>query len=252
MTQRLIESFKESFNKDIINGATKANLLRLLRSIDLVGKSTHEESGGIDRKAFARYACGSSNIFSKREYKEADSSAVSILVDCSGSMHMQSRAYFAQDVVVQLVKTFDKAKVRNRVWGYDCYTRSNNEDVRFYPFKQWNQSMQSAIPSLGYIHDSPENNNPDYSAIKLSLEDLRNQPEAKKFLILLSDSESMNPDHMKYLDLLADKLGIKIIAIGIKSEETLKCFKHAIAVNDLSEMGGAVFNKFLSTLRGRK
>jgi hypothetical protein len=62
----------------------------------------------------------------------------------------------------------------------------------------------------------------------------------------------MNPDHMKHLDLLADKLGIKIIAIGIKSEETLNCFKHAIAVKDLSEMGGAVFAKFLSTLKGRK
>jgi hypothetical protein len=112
--------------------------------------------------------------------------------------------------------------------------------------------MQSAIPSLGYIHVSPMENSPDYSAIKLSLEDLRNQPERKKFLIILSDSESMHPEHMKYLDLLADKLGIKIIAIGIKSQETLKCFKHAIAVKDLSEMGGAVFNKFLLTLKGKK
>jgi cobalamin biosynthesis protein CobT len=252
MSAYYVQSFKDSFNKDVLNGATKANLLRLLRSIDLVGKSTHEESGNIDRKAFARFACGSTNIFSKREYKEADTSAVSILIDCSGSMSTDNRSHFAQDVAVQLVKTFDKAKVRNRVFGYDTPRRTQNENVRFYPFKHWNQSMQSAIPSLGYIHVSPQENSPDYSAIKLSLEDLRNQPERKKFLIILSDSESMHPEHMKYLDLLADKLGIKIIAIGIKSQETLKCFKHAIAVKDLSEMGGAVFNKFLSTLKGRK
>jgi cobalamin biosynthesis protein CobT len=247
----LVQSFKESFDKNTISGATKANLLRLLRSIDLVGKSTHEESGSIDRKAFARFACGSANIFSKREYKEADTSAVSILVDCSGSMILDGRQHFAQDVAVQLVKIFDKAKVRNRVFGYDSPKRGFTENVRFYAFKQWGQSMQSAMKGLGMIGSSARGENPDYSAIKLSLEDLRNQPEKKKFLFFLGDSESMNPEHMKFLDSLADKLGIKIIAIGVMSNETTKCFKHSIAVHSLGELSGAVFNKFLSTIKGR-
>jgi hypothetical protein len=39
-------------------GATRANLLKLLRSIDTVGWSRREESGRLDRRAFGRFACG--------------------------------------------------------------------------------------------------------------------------------------------------------------------------------------------------
>ena len=67
-------------------GATRASLLRLLRSLDLVGWSTHEESGRLDRKAFTRFAVGSTAVFSKRQHIEAERSAVSVLIDCSGSM----------------------------------------------------------------------------------------------------------------------------------------------------------------------
>ena len=60
-------------------GATRSNILRLLRSLDLVGWSTHEESGRIDRKAFTRFSTGSTAIFSKREHVEAYAQAYDTL-----------------------------------------------------------------------------------------------------------------------------------------------------------------------------
>jgi len=260
-----IARFEREFKANQVGmGATKANLIRLLKSVDLVGWSSHEESGRLDRKAFSRYACGSANIFSKRQYVEAESSAVSILVDCSGSMGLGNRMAVTESVVIQLVKILDKADVSYRVFGFDSNTGTWNrkvatheeasvsmliEEVTFYPFKRWNESLQKALPKLGQIHKFHLRENPDYSAVMLSLEDLKTRPEKRKVMFFLTDSLSPDVVHMRHLDTVAEKLGIKLIAIGIQSDKVLECHKHSVAVENLAEMGSASFNKLLKELQ---
>ena len=260
-----IAHFEREFKTNQIGmGATKANLIRLLKSVDLVGWSSHEESGRLDRKAFSRFACGSANIFSKREYVEAESSAVSILVDCSGSMGLGNRMQVTESVVIQLVKILDKADVSYRVFGFDSPTGTCSrtvatddekevkvevEEVTFYPFKHWNESLQRALPKLGQIHKFHLRENPDYSAVMLSLEDLKTRPEKRKVMFFLTDSLSPDVNHMRHLDTVAEKLGIKLIAIGIQSDKVLECHKHSVAVQNLAEMGSASFNKLLKELQ---
>jgi cobalamin biosynthesis protein CobT len=99
-------------------GATRANILRLLRSLDLVGWNTHEESGRLDRKAFTRFACGSTAVFAKRVHVEAEASAVSILIDCSGSMNSDNRIGTAEALAIQLSRILDKANVSFNVTGF--------------------------------------------------------------------------------------------------------------------------------------
>lgn len=260
-----IARFEHEFRTNQIGmGATKANLIRLLKSVDLVGWSSHEESGRLDRRAFSRFACGSANIFSKRQYVEAESSAVSILVDCSGSMGLGNRMKVTESVVIQLVKILDKADVSYRVFGFDspdgtCPRKVASDDgravemqlehVTFYPFKQWNESLQRALPKLGQIHKFHLRENPDYSAVMLSLEDLKTRPEKRKVMFFLTDSISPDVTHMRHLDTVAEKLGIKLIAIGIQSDKVLECHKHSVEVHNLAEMGSASFNKLLKELQ---
>jgi len=261
-----IARFEREFKANQVGmGATKSNLIRLLKSVDLVGWSSHEESGRLDRKAFSRFACGGTSIFSKRTYVEAESSAVSILVDCSGSMGLGNRMAVTESVVIQLVKILDKADVSYRVFGFDSptgtYTRKvavdddeksvsmEIEEVTFYPFKQWNESLQRALPKLGQIHKFHLRENPDYSAVMLSLEDLKTRPEKRKVMFFLTDSLSPDVVHMRHLDTVAEKLGIKLIAIGIQSDKVLECHKHSVAVQNLAEMGSASFNKLLKELQ---
>jgi cobalamin biosynthesis protein CobT len=260
-----IARFEQEFRTNQVGmGATKANLIRLLKSVDLVGWSSHEESGRLDRKAFSRFACGSANIFSKRTHVEAESSAVSILVDCSGSMGLGNRMQVTESVVIQLVKILDKADVSYRVFGFDSpdgtYARKvatdgdkevsmEIEEVTFYPFKHWNESLQRALPKLGQIHKFHLRENPDYSAVMLSLEDLKTRPEKRKVMFFLTDSLSPDVNHMRHLDTVAEKLGIKLIAIGIQSDKVLECHKHSVAVQNLAEMGSASFNKLLKELQ---
>ena len=97
-------NFSAQFNTQTSGlGATRANILRLLRSVDLVGWSTHEESGKVDRKAFTRFACGSTAVFSKRQHVDAVKSSVSILIDCSGSMEEDNKIVIAESITIQLL-----------------------------------------------------------------------------------------------------------------------------------------------------
>jgi cobalamin biosynthesis protein CobT len=246
-------------------GATKANLLRLLRSVDLVGWSTHEESGRIDRRALTRFASGSTSIFSRREYKEADTASVSVLVDCSSSMH--TVASEVETILIHLAKILSQSKadfavtgfrsgveeevmITNRSTGEKSYRFT--ERPQFIPFKQWGESYQRAVPKLGAFRQCISGSTPDYSSIHNSLTDLSRQPGKRKILFLLTDADGYVTDWMRDLQQLADRLGILLIAIGIQADSVTKCFTNAVNVKKSSEIASTSFNHLLRTLEKRR
>ena len=112
------DNFSYKFNDQSTGlGATRASIIRLLKSLDLVGWNSHEESGRLDRKAFTRLAVGSTAVFSKRVHVEAEASAVSILIDCSGSMSSGGLIQMAESLTIQLSRILDKANVEFCVTG---------------------------------------------------------------------------------------------------------------------------------------
>jgi cobalamin biosynthesis protein CobT len=244
-------------------GATRASLLRLLRSLDLVGWSTHEESGRLDRKAFTRFAVGSTAVFSKRQHIEAERSAVSILIDCSGSMDYDGLIVTAESVAIQLSRILDKANVEFNVTGFygnssrniiDPTGATKSVDLRyetptFVPFKTWRESLQKASAKLGSIHKWAQSSTPDYSSISITLEDLGLRTEQRKILFLITDANGYNKTHMRHLQGVADRLGIKLVAIGIGRTDVKECFRSSENVNDVNDLASATFNKLLKELQ---
>ncbi len=258
-------SYSVEFNSEPSGlGATKATIQRILRSLDLVGWNTHEETGRLDRKAFTRYATGSTAIFSKRHHVEAQASAVTILIDCSGSMGNGRRIETAQSVAIQLSKMLDKANASFNVVGFHGgYGHASQgatgattdtivasvEFTEFIPFKTWNESLTKASAKLGSISRWAKHSTPDYSALSISLEELSKRDEQRKILFFLTDADSYTKSHMVHLQGIADKLGIKIIAIGVGKTEVEQCFKIAQNVENVNNLADASFGKLLKELR---
>ena len=245
-------------------GATKATIQRILRSLDLVGWNTHEETGRLDRKAFTRYATGSTAVFSKRHHVEAQASAVTILIDCSGSMGNGQRIETAQSVAIQLSKMLDKANASFNVVGFyggqghaSQYPTGATTDAivatveytEFIPFKTWNESLTKASAKLGSISRWAKHSTPDYSALSISLEELSKRDEQRKILFFLTDADSYTKSHMVHLQGIADNLGIKIIAIGVGKTDVEQCFKIAQNVENVNNLADASFGKLLKELR---
>lgn len=248
-------------------GALRSNLMRLLRSIDLVGWSSYEESGRLDRRALTRFASGSANIFSRRQVVEAEKSAVSLLIDLSSSMKkgviknecVISRIDVLQDVTIQLSRLLDRAKVDFSVTGFyqdscdrvlDVPTHNGNtvevraEPCTFVPFKQWRDPLVRCVAKLGAIKEFCRGATPAYIAIEKAIEDLAKQDTHRKILFILTDAESFDAREIKHLDAVAERLGIKMIAVGIQTHDTI-WFKHNVSVMDLQSLGEQAFSKLL-------
>lgn len=241
-------------------GATRANLSRLLRTLDFVGWSTHEESGRLDRRALTRYATGSANIFSRRDYKEAEKTAVSVLIDCSGSMD-GSRIRTAQTIAIHLSRLLDRAKVPFAITGFQRERGRKNivgdgEAVytsrpTFLPFKQWSESYGRATAKLGAIDQCACGGTPEYSALHLTIDEISRRAENRKIVFMLTDAEGFNRGHVKHLQKLAESLGVTIIAIGIGQTDVTQCFTNAEDVWDISGLASVSFNNLLKVV-GKK
>jgi cobalamin biosynthesis protein CobT len=236
-------------------GTTRTNLQRLLHSLDFVGWSSNEESGRLDRRALTRFAAGSANIFSRRQYIEAETSAVSVLIDCSGSMNDHNRIGVAQQVAVHLSNILQRARVPFAVNGFhqgkSVYHGgdSQTEMPTFLPFKPWNKSLQQSVAALGAINQCASGGTPDYSAIANSIDDLSRRSEHRKILFIITDADGYNRKHMEHLQRLADKVGILIVAIGIQSESVTRCFVNSASVDNVNELASTAFNQLLKTVR---
>jgi cobalamin biosynthesis protein CobT len=252
--------FEKNFNKDVQGmGATRANLGRMLRSLDLMGWSRREETGRLDRRALTRFATGDINIFSWRESKMADASAVTILVDCSGSMHGDTMVVAGQ-VSTQLSKLLEQSRINYAVTGFTGSEPNHNfdrdsgvhvEEVHFIPFKERGESLRAAAPKMGSIQRMALSGNPDYSSLMFAIEEIKAQKEQRKIIFFLTDTGSYDAYQMKQVSRIAEIFKITIIGIGIGTDDVKSLFKHGVDVKNIDDMGKDTFSTMLRTLRAK-
>jgi hypothetical protein len=123
------------------------------------------------------------------------------------------------------------------------------EDVKFIPFKLWNESLVKAAAKLGALNGCASGATPDYTAISNKLEELARREERRKVFFLLTDASGYSTDHMKHLQAFADKQGIKLVAIGIGQTEVAQCFRSSVNVESADDLAAASFGKLLAELR---
>ena len=243
-------------------GATKVALRRFLQSVDSVGWSRREEAGRLDRRALTRYALGDAAIFSRREYTEAETSAVSILIDVSGSTNFPvnyatpevRRIEVFSEVAVHLTKLISDCGASVEV---NCFSGGRKdldsgtvESVHFVNVKAYGESITNAAPALAAITQLVSGATPDYSALRLSIEAVAKRPEQRKILFVITDADSYQIEHIQHLDAVAKKLGVVIVAIGVGGADVTKCFTNAASVQTTAEVFTQSFNKLLNSLKG--
>jgi cobalamin biosynthesis protein CobT len=250
-------SYETDYKADLNLGAVQAQLSRLLRSIDMVGWSRREESGRLDRRSLSRFAVGDKSLFSRREYTEAEKAAVSVLVDCSGSMFPCAKD--SQLATIQLCKLLDKAKVSFNVTGFSGTNKYGiiNErivadafqSVKFLPFKRWEESLRKSKTKLGTLSSCTVGSTPEFGGLKLTIEDLAKRPESRKILFMITDADGFEPSQIEYLERLADRLGVVIAAVGLDSPDVPKVFRHGVNIQSASKLGEAAVQSLLRNIR---
>lgn len=200
---------------------------------------------------------GSTKIFEKRMSPDsAESFAVSILVDESGSMRSASRCIIARAAAICLAEVFSQIGVPLTISGFTADERPNEVEHRKYV--SWTSGKNKAArASLAQISARVEN--ADGFSIRAAAEELYKFPAEKRMLLVISDGQ---PSASSYRGLAAindteqavsaarRKLLLYGIDIGRCDVDALsKIYKESfISINDTSQLFTELTKKLIPFL----
>lgn len=194
--------------------------------------------GRIDAKRFVSVLAGRENVYKDREDRKEIDTAVSMLIDLSGSMRgqkQQTAARCAVALVESLVRTgvsFEVLGFHNwdhiafgqmadpreqakaeRAWRdvYDKALESGECWGRVEPmvmpiFKSFDERLHEAKPLLAAISETEGGNNADGDALQAAVNRLKKRHESRKVMLVLSDGEPAAATINEPRDILDDHL----------------------------------------------
>jgi len=194
----------------------------------------NRKSGVLNVRALPTMA-HNDRLFKRRKEHDGIDSAVTIVLDVSGSMFknhspLNSKMYHAILATYALLDTLSKAGVTTSVVTFGC-------EVSL--LKDFNTPHQRIKPLLERI--SAGGGTQDYVALSYAHSLLLNRQEERKVCFLLTDGIG-KADACKEQALSGERLGITTIGIGIRSDLT-HIYKNAVTIDKIEDMGTVAFDK---------
>jgi len=230
--------------------ASIANQLR--RHIQAQTRSSWESdrpTGRVNKRALKRVVMGTRDyhrrIFQKRTDAVAVDTAISVLVDCSGSMSGPSIQY-AATAAASLAEVFGRVlKCKVEVLGHTTASSDNGECPMLAVAKSF---AAPATPEEVYTRlcGVRMRGNADGDALMFAAHRLAQRPEARKILILLADGQPTDAymgDPASVMVMAIDtieRMGIHTAGIGIMHEGIRHFFEDAEVIESPDQVGRAV------------
>lgn len=228
---------------------------------------------------------GRENIFRRKEGGKDISTAVTILIDASGSMS-GTKIHLAQKTAIVLAEAIGRVGVpievlvfnnrspnRDEVPNYDEVMALRNdilqanrgensygriEPLSMYVAKSFEDNMNASKVGLGGIHHMAGHNNSDGEALLRAWEGLRKRPEKNKVMLVLSDGapccagNGTVAQHLRDTTELLTKEGANLIGLGILDNSVKYYYKKHAVINNLDELAGTALDNIARALLGER
>lgn len=232
-----------------------------------VRKASNLERGKFDvRKCHKLIKSMSKNVFYKKYEGENLNTAVSLLIDESGSMGSSGKDDMARALAIALGETLDKIKIPFEILGFTTarwegpyiapFTRTI--PLQLDIFKNFSDKYQMIKTRLGMIQGRLHNI--DGESVKFAGARLQARKELRKVLFVLSDgrpegqlgSGTLNQNLKEELARLR-KDGVEVYSFGIKSMEPVGLYgsKFSVYVPSAEDLGEDFFKKLTEVLEKR-
>jgi cobaltochelatase CobT len=258
-------------------------LAKLLQGKQKARWRYNQERGILDSRRIAKLVLGESqNLFKEYELVQAPDTAVSLLVDNSGSMrgkHIVIAALCAKILMNILEKNRVKAEVlgfTTKDWrGGQAYKKwqalgspanpGRLNDLRHIIYKSFNENLIKAQSSLNImLKESLLKENIDGEALKWACKRLTHQPQQRRILVVISDGAPVDDMTLKHnsKDLLEDHLKlvihsvekakkVELIAIGI-GHDVSKFYTNSIKITDSESLAKELFSNLIKIFSKKK
>lgn len=256
----------------------RRKLERVLLSQQNRGWEGGHEFGKLDSRRLVGAYRADPKVYKAREPVAELDTAVTLLVDLSGSM-CGYEADLATDVIVVLSEVLAKVNIPFEVTGFNsrsnapgegedwrlayrshAKTYARFEPIDIYVFKAFDERFAEAKPIIGQIAEHAGGNNVDGEALMMVYPRLAKRSERRKVLMVLSDGAPAcvtNMDHLlaKHLkDTVKHiaKTGVECIGIGIATEQVKHYYLRNVVVNDLADLGNRAIEQLAKVLVGER
>lgn len=248
-------------------------------------------SGKLDvRRRGINIMQGRENVYRKKVDGQEVDTAVTILVDASGSMGGNSM-YLASQVCVALAECLERTPVEIEILAFrgdhphglvddkiiqkvQEITRavSNARDqgdkraglfhraspVMMFELKRFDQSLRDAVTSLGAMPAIADGGTPDGDAILKAASRLMQNKRKKKIMMVLTDGSpgyscinGRPTDFTKMaINYCTKKLGINMVGVGIYTDHVQHLYKNWSAIHDIGDLDKAVIDNIARLILG--
>jgi len=267
------------------NGSLLSAIASLLISPEMVGWDDGFSSGRFNRRSVSRLLSGAENVFERRWESEGIDTAVSVLVDCSGSMSCgiksgyeqfaghkteQSREDASTAVVGTLAEAFHRAGIEFSISGFsggyggngaiDKLSRQGRMDgevggirgikqasgASIFPFKPFGKKLPACREAMSVMNHMASGGTPDYTAVSHIGNELMARPEKRKILFVITDGWG-NPDLVKTRCESLTKSNIDVIGIGI-GHDVSEIYPTAVTVRSIEDLSVAAMKTIRDSL----
>jgi len=227
-----------------------------------------KESGKLDSKRLVAAFQHSSNVYKQRADRMDEDTAITILVDLSGSMENSDKAEVARNCAIALAECLEGSQLTYNIVGF-CnkdegmddynipgkYHRYERLDTVY--FKDFNQPLRTARPQIAGIVDAIGGNNSDYDFIVNSISTLSKRPEKRKVLLVISDGQPAcvtDSSDSGYIKLCGEAIkhgntiGVETVGIGLLDDTVKDIYPNHVVINNVNELSTKVFTKLTKLL----
>lgn len=230
--------------------------------------------GRVAPGALFKTAVGDDRVFRQRYETRAKNTAVSLLVDCSGSMSWSGRIAIAGTAAYALSSTLERLRIRHEVIGFTTKKSNamtsamnaeglgisyNRSQALYMPvFKSFDGRLDvEARSRIAHLTEHPDwlNENVDGECVQIAGHRLRTQRAERHILIVLSDGMpacpggggALNPHLKKTVKDLEGK-GVEVVGIGIETDAVKSFYSRHIVLRDLEELPTTVVGQLTKLL----
>lgn len=249
-----------------IVGTLSNALKRALQTATKTQIQRNRMDGKLDTRRLAKLLMGSNEVYTRRKEGFKIDTALSILVDCSGSM--DETIGLCQEMAIALDAALAGTPVKVEILGYttdsddkvDDHTKLVVESVkanggeidcraiRIFEFKRFDAPMMVLRQSLGNMHNCATGGTPTGDGIYIALSRLNKRPERRHVMFVLTDGAPDDNDRCKESVKVAEAAGVTVIGFGIQSDSVRRAFTNWILLSDLKDLGAQVIGRIATIL----
>jgi len=249
--------------------ALKNKFMNIIRTQSFCRQQGDHESGDLDFNELSTVKSGNRRVFTRTAPGRELDTAVSILIDLSGSMGQGNqagqKAYYAKLTAIALAETFDMLNIPFEIIGFhtpgrhvghgENYTRK--DPMEYHLFKGYKEPFRRVKARLSGItgHD----NNVDGEAVMTAALRLAARSEGRKMLFVLSDGQPAGggasmatlAKHLKEVVKKVTAAGIHVFGIGLKSDAVEKFYNECVVIDDMEALAAEVYKLVSKKIMGR-